>query len=300
MRTFYAVATAQPRIQRFACTQCGMCCNRPPEVALSEATKLADVFVFRMMFRLYSLPDRVSDFLALQGNETAASFYGKKRLLSAFAARQYAFKDKHGGRSVPSTRYLLISALALGTVPGMCPVLRGGRCGIYDRRPLSCRSVPFHYSRSEALAEAGLDAFVKTAGYGCDTSENAAIVMQGGKIVDPAALNARSEAVETAERDKIWAQAIARRMSDGEPLPTLQEVEANASFGALTSSMVPAWQIAADRTIISTAERERLITVQLNTIDQTDAEGCSPDIRQTLADMRAEYRKHLASAIPFS
>ena len=44
--------------RRFACTQCGQCCNRPPEVELGEAAALADVFVLRLLMRIYSLPRR--------------------------------------------------------------------------------------------------------------------------------------------------------------------------------------------------------------------------------------------------
>ena len=51
----------EPTTRRFSCTQCGKCCNRSPEVQLSEAAALADVFAFSLMFRLYSLPQQLSD-----------------------------------------------------------------------------------------------------------------------------------------------------------------------------------------------------------------------------------------------
>ena len=41
--------------RHFACTQCGKCCDRAPEVELGEAAALADVFVWQLLFRLYSL-----------------------------------------------------------------------------------------------------------------------------------------------------------------------------------------------------------------------------------------------------
>jgi hypothetical protein len=117
--------------------------------------------------------------------------------------------------------------------------------------------------------------------------------MQNGKIVYPEALEARSEAVRLAELDRPLVQAIARRMKDGAPLPTLQDVEAQAHIGALTSSMLPAWKIALERSIIAPQERERLLTRQLSTIDRILREGCSASVRQTLADMAAEYRRSL-------
>ena len=166
---------------RFACTGCGACCNRPPEVELSEAAALSDVFVFRLMFRLYELPRTFSGYLAARaGIGRPEVFYELKRLLAAFAARRSARKRRHGAKAIEYTQYLVISALALDTRFGACPALSGGRCGIYDRRPLACRAVPFHYSRPETLAEVDLATFVETPGYRCDTSAEAPVVLAGG------------------------------------------------------------------------------------------------------------------------
>ncbi len=277
-----------------------MCCNRSPEVELSEAAALADVFVLRLMFRLYWLPRQLSDYVA--PSEDAANaravFYEKKRLLSAFAAHQSSVKVRRDRKAVEYTKYFMISALALDTRLGACSALNGERCGIYDRRPLSCRSVPFHYSRAEALAESGLKAFVETTGYGCDTSETAPIVLKNGQIVASDMKTARSEAIAMVERDRRWSEAIVRRMKAGTQgpgtLPRLQEVEAGAHFGATTTSMSLAWQIAADVGLIGSEECNRLIKLQLTVIDRDlAASRCSPDARETLAGMRAEYQNHL-------
>ena len=176
----------EPAVQRFACTQCGKCCNRAPEVELSEAAGLSDVFVFRLMFRLYWLPRRLSDSLELgpKPPNADALFYQKKRLLSAFAARKTPVKVSRNGKAVETTKYFVISALALDTSPGACAALNGERCGIYERRPLTCRTVPFHYSRAEALAESDLKAFLETPGYRCDSGDSAPAVLKEGRIVD--------------------------------------------------------------------------------------------------------------------
>ncbi len=287
-------------VQRFACTQCGKCCNRSPEVELSEAAALADVFVFRLMFRLHWLPRRLRDYLALgrrEGNASAA-FYEKKRLLGAFSARTYALKLSRNGKPVEYNKYLAISALALDTSPGACSALRGKQCGIYHRRPLSCRSVPLHYSRAEALAEADLKAFVLTPGYDCDTSATAPVLVRNGRIVAPEITAARLEASETAQRDRRWGEAIARQMN-GDPLgllPSLQEIEDSAQVGALTSSMRAAWRIAADVALIAPEECDRLVELQLQTIGRELAQSrCSQAVREMLADMHAEYRHHLCN-----
>lgn len=290
----------EPAVRRFACTQCGQCCNRSPEMQLSETMALADVFVFRLMFRLYWLPRQLGDYLAPGRAEANASaiFHQRKRLLGAFAARKYPVKVRRGGKAVEYTKYLLLSALALDTRPGACSALDGRQCGIHHRRPLSCRSVPFHYSHAEALAESGLMAFVATDGYCCDTSEAAEVVLKDGRIVAPEIRAARSEAIAVAEGDRRWGEAIARRMNAAAgaspSLPSLEDVEANAHFGATTTSMRAAWQIAADAGLLAAEQCETLARLQLSAIDQAlAAGGCPRDVSETLVGMRAEYLHQL-------
>jgi Fe-S-cluster containining protein len=250
------------------------------------------------MFRLYWLPNTLGDELDLSpgGPNAAARFYGKKRLLSTFAARKYPAKARHDGKTVECTKYLMISALALDTAPGNCSALKGTRCSIYDRRPLSCRSVPFHYSRAEALAETVLKSFVQTPGYRCDTGETAPVVLEDGRIVAPEARMARSEALAVAEQDRRWREAIVRRMKAlpaSRSLPTMEEIEASAHLGVLTTPMRAAWEIAADVGLISAEDCERLIGLQLCVItEELAAQRSSHDARKTLAEMQAQYRLH--------
>ena len=282
--------------QRFACTQCGKCCNRSPEVELSEAAALADVFVFRLMFRLYELPRTVADY-RVSGRTTGSSdelFYQSKRLLNAFAARKFSMKAKHGGKAVEHVKYLTISALTLDAGSGVCGALSMGRCSIYERRPLACRTAPFHYSRGESSAERDLKSFVATPDYGCDTGDSAPIVLEAGRIVDSGLRQARADAVAIAAHDRRWKEAILRRVKNGSgnySLPSLREIEANAEFGALTTSMRVAWQIAAETGLMRAEECNALIATQAAAIEQELArDRCTPDERQTLMEMRAEYR----------
>lgn len=276
----------------FACTSCGKCCNRSPEVQLSEAAGLADIFVFRLMFRLYVLPSAFSG-----GNGTSgsmASFYESRRLLNAFAARKSTVRAGKGASSAEQVKYLLISALSLDTGSGSCAALDGEHCGIYQRRPLACRSVPFHYSRPEASAASDLAAFAARPGYRCDTSANAPLIFDRGRIVDDAARRARDDALDLSARDRDWQNAIMRRLkSDAEPhgLPSLAEIEANAPFGVTTVSMRVAWRIAAAAGLIDAETYGRLIAAQAALIDRELAGAlCSSAARATLFEMRAEYR----------
>ena len=281
-------------VRRFACTMCGKCYNRSPEVELSEAATLADVFVFRLMFRLYALPRTFEP--SAGGNPEA--FYQKKRLLSVHAAHARPVKVRRDGKPVDYVQYLMMSALSLDTRAGACSALRAdGRCGIHTRRPYACRTVPFHYSRVEALATSDLEAFLATEDYRCDTGEGAPVVIHEGRIVDADALRDRAEALALSEKDARWRRAIVRRMKSGDgSLPTLDEVAASASVGALTSSMRVAWRIAADAGLIEPDECRSAIAAQLELIDRELGEArCPSEARQTLLDMRAEYVAELSA-----
>jgi Fe-S-cluster containining protein len=282
-------------VHRFACTRCGKCCNRPPEIELSEATALADIFVFRLMFLLYRLPRGLNDFRRQRPGlaNAAEQFVERKRMLVSFAARKRPVRTRHGGRIVDENEYLIISALALDTRQGTCSALEGGRCAIYPRRPFACRTVPLHYTGVEAGAASDLAEFVATPGYACDTSENAPVAIEGSRIVDPTMRNARVEALAAAEQDGPWKQAILRRVkaADGTPgLPTLQQIEANARYGAMTTSMRAAWQIAADAGLMTADECRALVRAQFELIQrELTIRRSAADTRQTLLEMQMEY-----------
>lgn len=113
--------------RRFACTQCGSCCNRSPEVELSEAAGLADVFVFRLMFRLYRQAR-----VPVPGNSDSdlQAFYEKKRLLRAHAAHMYESRRTRRGSSGQHIHYLMISALPLNTRNSACAALSLSQCSV--------------------------------------------------------------------------------------------------------------------------------------------------------------------------
>ncbi len=263
---------------------------------MSEAAALADVFVFRLMFRLYSFPRALSERSGTAQAQAASSslFYETKRLLAAHAAHSYPVKVRRGDKTVEHINYLMISALSLDTSPGACRALEANQCHIHARRPLGCRSVPLHYSRAEASAEADLQSFVATPGYGCDTSDNAPPVIEAGRIIDPDMRQARTDALTLVERDRPWRKAIVRRMKSAPPpasgLPSLRDVEANAALGVTTASMRVGWEITVETGIISPDKYERLIAAQLTLIEQELAVRMgSRRARGTLLEMRTEY-----------
>ena len=282
-----------PVERRFACTQCGKCCDRSPELELGEAAALADQFVFRLLFRLYCWPRNVADYAhsGVPHEQANAEFFETKRLLGAFAAHSYSAKVRSGDKASEQLCFLTISALTLDSGNGACSALSDGRCRIYERRPLACRSVPLHYSRSEAFAEQELTAFLATPGYACASGPDAPLLLVQGKIADPAVVAARSAALKQAEAGRRWKVAIVKAMKAGDPnLPGLREVEANAGRGAMTTSMRAGWQIACTAGLIATAELRKLIELQTATIERQLAQpALAAPARRTLTEMRSEY-----------
>ncbi|MHB1204095.1 MAG: YkgJ family cysteine cluster protein [Rhodospirillaceae bacterium] len=215
-------------VRRFSCTACGKCCTRGPEMELGEATALADRFIVRLLFKLHSVPP------------------GKA---SGEADRYLAHFSAHEDREDKRTLHLTISALPFHHETDRCPALEDNRCGIYARRPLACRTVPFHYSRSPAALAGYLDRFVGTPGYLCDTSSTAPVVLRNGKVTDPAVEMARAEALALAQTEKEWKAAIVAAVkspaADGEEFPRYRDIVRNSDAGgATTVSMHAAWRIA--------------------------------------------------------
>ena len=140
--------------------------------------------------------------------------------------------------------------------------------------------------------------FVATPGYACDVGQMAPVVIDGTGIVDEAMREARSRAMALAVRDAAWKQGIARRMKSRSchaDLPALGDIEANAAFGALTSSMRVAWEIAVEQGVIDPVEYRALIMAQTEMIERELGRATwRPEDRQTLIEMRADYRQALA------
>lgn len=278
--------------RRFACTLCGRCCNRAPEVELSEAAALADHFVFRLMFRAYDLPATPPAGSPIE----RVAFFERKRMLRAFSARSWPVRHGQG-----ATRYLVLSALALDGGKGACPALVENRCSIWAERPLTCRSVPLHYSIPDAALVARVDAFVATPGHACDTGPDAPLLIVDGRPADPAFAAPRAEAVELTEREARWKQAIVTQMRPGQSfsdsLPTREQIDQHASAHALTAPMAVGWQVAALAGLMDESSVADLVGRQLRCIDQELAsQRWDAAERETLVEMRADYSRNRSVA----
>jgi hypothetical protein len=280
--------------RHFACTQCGKCCDRAPEVELGEVSALADVFVWQLLFRLYSLPRSVADY-AREGalpEVASARFFESRKLIGAFAAHSYNGRAQAGGGVRPRTFYLTISALPFDPASGPCPALSGTTCSIYERRPQTCRSVPLHYSRALAFAGDDIDQFVAAPGYACATGPEAPLILDDGVLADPAIAEARAQALAQAQRDATWKAALVGAMKCGDPrVPTLAQIEQAAARGALTAPMLGGWEIAAEAGLLAVDAIADLKTSQSKALDRLTA---APGITLMAARAIAEQRRALA------
>jgi len=256
-------------VRRFACTSCGKCCDLGPEMELSEATELADQLVTSVIFKAHSIPlnersERALQWWREQGSRIPlrAAFQEKRRHLAQFASRRRS--EKENGREI----YLTISAAVDDYGERGCPALREGLCSIYERRPLTCRTVPAHYSRQPSVLLSYLDTFTATPGYECNTVSSP-VILQGSTIVSPEVRNYRDRAVGVAKSDRRWKDHMLSLMDDAEVaervgLPTYEAILENTNRGYATLlPMIAAWRVAENRGLISPTELREICAKQL-------------------------------------
>ncbi|MFN3838598.1 MAG: YkgJ family cysteine cluster protein [Brevundimonas sp.] len=217
---------------------------------IGEAAALADQFSLSLVFKVHSLPLNERTSWARQwrlGLGTSlgvrAALEEQRRNLKPFAALRLLDRDQ--GRQM----FVTLSALVDDDGRGRCPAVSDGRCSIYARRPLTCRSVPLHYSRAPSTLASYLDGFTSTPSYRCETTV-APPVLSGDLVLCDAVRSARDEAFRQADRDKAWKTAVTGLMGDpltarDAGLPTLSDVMTNSDRGYATSvPMLAAWRVA--------------------------------------------------------
>ena len=290
---------AQP--QRFSCTRCGRCCNRGPEIELGEATALADHLITRLLLKVHSLPLYGNSMRAVrwvegQGSSLAASaaLDEKRDHLKRLCA--HTSIDRSQGLSL----HLEISALTVDRQVGRCSALTDDICGIYDIRPFSCRAVPLHYSKALSTLPAGLRNFVATPGYLCDTTANAAVLIDDGTVIDATYTRARADAIRRCEADHRWKAGIVSAMLAQESaaeagLPSYRDVIAHSKAGSATLvSMLIAWRVAKNLGLLSQSIFRDLCAEQASLIASSLEFAREEERRTDLHDMLADYEIELA------
>jgi Fe-S-cluster containining protein len=272
-------------------------------MALSEATALADKFIMCLYFRVYSLPLHKGSKSAAQWGRTrggnlpvAEALEDEREALDHFSVREKI--DKAKGRSL----HLAISALTADREKGRCPALAENLCTIYESRPLSCRTVPMHYSRPLSVLASHLDRFVRTPGYLCDTTANAPVIFDGQSIVDPALRQARDEALRLAESERGWKENLVSLMDDpaaaaAAGLPTYEDVLRHAESGsAAIVPMLVAWRVARNVELISAGAFESVCRKQIALIDAELESAPDVTLSINLLALRSGYERELAKA----
>jgi len=269
---------------------------------LSEATALAGRFILSVIFKVHSLPisERSAGAAAWWRNQGSRiplrpALEEERRHLSLFASRRRS--ERRGDRQI----FLTISAIADDDGRGRCPALDGNRCSIYDVRPLTCRTVPMHYSRPPSVLRDYLDRFASTPEYGCDVTQTAPTVLDGNRIVDPTIRHLRDEAIRIAREERAWKDRMLLLMDDAEQaraaqLPTYDAVLTQSDNGYATLlPMAVAWRVARKQGLISAEMFEDLCRKQASLIKAEMArtrEGpSSTGLLDTLALYEAELRR---------
>lgn len=288
--------------RRFACNACGQCCNRGPEIELGEAASLADTFITSILFKAHSVPLNAR-------SESAAQWWRKREsripLRPALdEARQHhtvfaghRLNDRRRERQV----YLDISAIVDDDGQGRCPALAGTQCSIYDKRPLTCRTVPLHYSRSPSTLLAYFDRFAGTPGYRCDTGPDAPPVLDGNRILDSVVSQSRYMALARAKEDRPWKRAIVATMESEDVaaaigLPNLYAVLHHADNGFATQlPMIVAWRIAVEAGIMARHDFLDACGHQARLVRHKLANFPTERLRGELLDLLAVYQSELST-----
>lgn len=264
---------------------------------IGESLGLADQFLLSLIFKVHSLPRNERGEGGRRWWRTldtrlgpGAALNEHRRQLEIFAA------DRQVDRERDRQLFVTISAIVEDQGKGRCPALQENSCGVYERRPLTCRTVPLHYSRPPSSLAAYLDGFVSTPGYRCSTSEGADI-LQGDHVLSDEIRRAREEAVRVAERDRDWKDVISGLMKDrasarAAGLPTTGDVITNSDRGyASTVPIFWAWRAAASARLICTVTFADLCAKQIALIEAVS--GQWPDRAADLADRARLYRSGL-------
>lgn len=120
--------------------------------------------------------------------------------------------------------------------------------------------------------ERDIDEFTQRSGYRCDADLSSEIILNDGLIVQRDIVDARTRAVDLAISDQAWNAAILQRMTSNceeqTSLPSLKLIQDNAQYGAMTTSMRVAWQIARDSDLLDKANYHKTLLNQLRLIEK--------------------------------
>ena len=299
------------RDRHFSCTMCGKCCNRSPEVELTETINLSSDFVFWLCFSTSELPLSIKDWIRTHGRLDAdqrdlAAFIARRQLLDEQSSIRFTGRSSSWSEAERVRKYVRISALTLDLQSGRCSKLVNKQCGIYDRRPHTCRTVPVHYQLSDPELEPAFDKFASIESFECDTSQHSPMILKNGRLVTEEFARERVAGQTRCYEDKAWREAIAQCILRGEDktrkLPSIEEIKGSSCLKVLLVPIHLAWQIGVDIGVIDeklyrlSAERQKSLIEALLRRDETcPFIGVDVKPRRQLIELLATLTGHLES-----
>ncbi len=163
---------------------------------------------------------------------------------------------------------MTISAIVDDYGNGKCPALQDNQCRIYDGRPLTCRTVPLHYSRQQSVLHSYIDQFTATPGYECNTTTSP-VILNGNSITSPDLRAYRTRAIEIARQDRKWKEHMLSLIdnpdtADRAGLPTYDAIVNNTDNGYATLlPTIVGWRVAEYFGLISAVKLRNLCDMQV-------------------------------------
>jgi len=142
--------------RHFDCTACGKCCQGWLPLSIDDALSHAERFPLFLLWTPVRPGGKSYDLTAKLG----ITLQLKKRKQAAVRVTPVSY------------------------VPGHTPcpaLLPDGLCAVHDTKPQRCKTMPLSGSRAE---NDQTDLLIPSAGWDCDTSENAAVLYRDKKIVE--------------------------------------------------------------------------------------------------------------------
>ena len=238
-----------------------------------EATRLGDVFVPALVYRLTSLPKDDNEaayaslaphrhFKAMDGRELVARLRESSAVKSAGAVVSESGWDHHVSVTARPWTYATV----------WCPALDADhkRCTIHDRRPHTCRTVPIRYDVPAGLLVRAFRGVVdegraSSDPFECDVSESAPVLLRDGEAVQAEYTSARTAGIDAAVAEK----ELCARILSSPLLPPLRDVFGMLRRGQLLSvSFHGALLTARDLGLLDDAAVRSFCTAQLALLER--------------------------------
>ncbi len=285
----------------FECTACGKCCTEAPEMTVLEATRLGDVFVPALVYRLTSLPrdDNEAALATLKphphfANMNARELVSQLRETTAVRAAGAIVSEAGWDHHVSITARAWLYPQTKRACPALAP--DGKACTIHARRPHTCRTVPVRYDVPASLLvrayRGTIDAGIASPDpWECDVSTRAPVLMRDDVLVNAEYVTARAAGEEAA----LAEHALAKRVLTSPLLPPLNEVYSQLRRSKLVAiSFHGALAAAHELGMLDTAAVKAFCTAQLELLDSEIAKALSRK-RKEDRDTTGRYRTLIAA-----